>query len=594
MPSFPVRALRAAALAALCLLVYALAPDAVGLANAQETLRLRAAAEMHERADWLLPTIRGEAYVAKPPLIYWGQLALAELRGVEPDVRGLRVVVAIGGTAGVLAVYILGAPLLRRAGEPPGRAETGALLAAATMAVGILYVRSSRVGELDVLLVAPVTIALWALVAAWEPAEEPAPAASAPRRPPIRWGLLAVATAACAAAALVKGPVPLALIAVALIGGQLAWCAIQGGPSRLARTLGAVAALAAGAVAATGAVGWSDWIGALIHAAAAWLVVSLVTRALASAGSRAAVGRALVRTQPWLVLPIGLGAVAAWWLAVRGQVGPELLAELGEDQVRHNLRVLQPASPVKNLGFFAYGLLPVASAAGVLGLAHVARERPRLAPAGVVILAWVVGGFILFSIAGKGVARYLTPVWPGVSLLAGWTIARGLASADLRPGQVAAWRAAVWAAVVVAAAAQTWWYGVARREVEGPVSPAPWAAAALDALPVEPGRTASWDVPTLTLEFYWPGEVDAFSEREKGPGAGGLLEWIEGRFAESAAPVWIVALEPRADLARRYGDVRGALDAAGLAFETVRPGPEWLRPRDDAGVVLLRVDPPAG
>ena len=58
----------------LCLPLYALGATAIGVVNEQEAFRATAAREMHARSDWIVPTLHGEPYLAKPPLIYWAQL----------------------------------------------------------------------------------------------------------------------------------------------------------------------------------------------------------------------------------------------------------------------------------------------------------------------------------------------------------------------------------------------------------------------------------------------------------------------------------------------------------------------------------------
>src|SRR5690606_9868631 len=64
------------ALGALCAVTFFVGLTTHGLTNWQEAQRALVAQDMAQRGDWLVPTVNGAPYLAKPPLIYWAQLAL--------------------------------------------------------------------------------------------------------------------------------------------------------------------------------------------------------------------------------------------------------------------------------------------------------------------------------------------------------------------------------------------------------------------------------------------------------------------------------------------------------------------------------------
>ena len=101
--------------------------------------------EMLATGDWLTPRLNGVKYFEKPPLFYW--LEAMDEAAFGRSEFAVRVLTALFGTGGCLAVYIAGGAVwTRRAG----------LLAAATMASSLLYFELSR----QVLLDMPVTFFL--------------------------------------------------------------------------------------------------------------------------------------------------------------------------------------------------------------------------------------------------------------------------------------------------------------------------------------------------------------------------------------------------------------------------------------------------
>lgn len=164
----------------------------VGGTHPDEGLYLQAAREMHDRGDWLTPTVDGEPDFTKPPLLYWAMAASFSLLGTTLWAARLPVALA------ALALAWVTGRLARR--ELGAGSEPVAILLVGTC-LGLL--RYARVDLMDVPLALAVAVALWAL---WRVAAGESPA------------LALVAGVAAGAAALLKGPVgPLLMVPPAAV-----------------------------------------------------------------------------------------------------------------------------------------------------------------------------------------------------------------------------------------------------------------------------------------------------------------------------------------------------------------------------------------
>src|SRR5687768_2218011 len=94
-------------LTAVCGLTYLPGLTAHGLTNWQEAQRALVAREMQSRGEWIVPTVNDRPYLAKPPMIYWWQLAIAKARGAQSGEFELRLTVALAGWLGVVALYLV-------------------------------------------------------------------------------------------------------------------------------------------------------------------------------------------------------------------------------------------------------------------------------------------------------------------------------------------------------------------------------------------------------------------------------------------------------------------------------------------------------
>jgi 4-amino-4-deoxy-L-arabinose transferase-like glycosyltransferase len=156
-----------------------------------EPVAAEAAREMALRGDWLLPTVNGELYPDKPPLLFWG-IRLASLPAGRITETTARIPSALAGVALVLAVYFL----TRRS-----LGSRGAFLSALSLAVSSFFVEQARYVQHDMLLLLGMTVGTLALfrIADGRGSEG-------------RW--IALAAAALAFGVLAKGPVALALPAM--------------------------------------------------------------------------------------------------------------------------------------------------------------------------------------------------------------------------------------------------------------------------------------------------------------------------------------------------------------------------------------------
>ena len=110
--------------------------------NPNEPIYGLAVAEMHQRNDWMIPTVNGQVFAEKPILYYWLALAAATLTG-EVDEWSLRVPSVLAGAASVVLASWLVVPYAGR---------RRAFLTAALMATQYQVFWASRSVQMDVLV----------------------------------------------------------------------------------------------------------------------------------------------------------------------------------------------------------------------------------------------------------------------------------------------------------------------------------------------------------------------------------------------------------------------------------------------------------
>jgi hypothetical protein len=484
----------------LCLVGYTAGLTTHGLTNWQEARRAVVAREMYSRGEWIVPTYFGEPYIAKPPMIYWMQMLIARGREVAggrafEDETEIRLTVALAGLAGVLATYFAARSMLRDRFDAR-LGDDAAWLSALGLASGVLFFRSSRIGELDVLLVPCVVTAVAAILAV----------ARVERGVP--WRPIAIATLASTAAAMTKGPPALLVIALAGYGSLLLAARPEGDggahPPHASR--GTILGLGTPIAAALVILGLAlrrevsplmGAVGVACFGGMGFLLAAGVTRLREQGRLRACIG-ALAYSHPILILGVPIVVVWVWGLLVARRVGSDHLASLAGAELDDNLRLLVLDSPAKNIGFMLYGLAPM-SIAMLGGVVWLVRERPRLSTEQRTPFIWCGLGLAAFSLIGKGVARYLTPMWPGVAMIGGLWLATTLRDAERAKGHPR-WRFAVVFAFVAAMAGQAWWYGWGRQIHYADRSPREFIRELLPS--VDPARLGVWRFDEPAIDFY--------------------------------------------------------------------------------------------
>lgn len=515
-------------LLALCSVTFFIGLTSHGLTNWQEAMRALVGRTMGLGADgapggpseWIVPAINGEAYLAKPPMIYWCQLALARARvpfggdGV-PGIFELRLTVALAGMLGVLATYCVTRRLFgathaewltdpARAAALDGFGAHAAWWSSLFLATGILYTRSARTGELDILLAPATAIAIGAIHAAWMSHVE---------RRRTHWVALAIAGLAVASAALTKGPPGVVTILLAAYGG-MAFAIASGtraddasrhgtGSSRRSMICAALGALALGIPTALNIEKPADVIGTLLVAAAG-AAIGMALAPLTGAKSFRTLFGAYARTHPVGMVLIAAGSVYAWSRLVASRIGAEALSRAASTETDANLVLFDPESILENLGAASYAV-GIGSLLAVSGTIWIITKRPQATRAGpggfggggpglFIVIAWIGLGLLAFSLLGKGVARYMTPLWPGIAMLGGVLFTTALTAFQHRP---LAMRLRVIAslAVLILAIGQGVWYGVVRERLYAHRHPRAM---------IEELATLSPARPPLVLDFWTP------------------------------------------------------------------------------------------
>ena len=125
---------------------------AVGLIDYDEAAYAQAAHEMMQRSDWLAPSLNGEPFFEKPPLLYWGQILGYRTLGV--GAAGARVGNSLAALATLAALYTFSRrPLGARV----------ASLAALVLGTSLGFVSLARVALTDQWLLLFIVLALGCL-----------------------------------------------------------------------------------------------------------------------------------------------------------------------------------------------------------------------------------------------------------------------------------------------------------------------------------------------------------------------------------------------------------------------------------------------
>ena len=145
------------------------------------------------------------------------------------------------------------------------------------------------------------------------------------------------------------------------------------------------------------------------------------------------------------------------------------------------------------------------------------------------ILAWVAVSFAAFSVMGKGVPRYLTPMWPGMALMGGMWIASLESRASVGPRATRAMAIAI----ALLAIGQGWWYGYAREARFGDRSPRAFVAELTSpGHAVSTSRLGALDIWDPRLDYYTHAHVQPFEDAGPGVGVAGVTSAPIARLLE--------------------------------------------------------------
>lgn len=119
--------------------------------NPDEARYAEVAREMQAGGTWAVPHLNGRVYSEKPPLLFWSIIAAGALRG-GIDETAARIPSALAAIGALLLVYRIGERLFGR---------RAAWLAAAAFSTCFKVLWQGRFGQIDMLLTALVTLAVW-------------------------------------------------------------------------------------------------------------------------------------------------------------------------------------------------------------------------------------------------------------------------------------------------------------------------------------------------------------------------------------------------------------------------------------------------
>lgn len=510
----------------------------LGLYNTQEAIRVNVAREMQHAGEWLLPIRNAEPYIAKPPMVYWCQIALARLRGATVSEFDLRLNAALWGWLGVLATYFTARTLLRPPPGDPSPAPGGTaqpidapFWSATILAVGVLFSLSARVGEIDVMLAAPVTAAIGFSHASWRSALE---------RGRLRWTCVLGATLCAAVAAFVKGPAGLIVIACGAVAPILLYAALHRGAPRLGKS---------------------------VVSRPLWLF------------------RQLESTH--FILMLGAPPALLWlWLRhCKSRIGEEAFARLIAFETADNLRWLDPGAwRYAEVLAYALGVFTPLAFFGLWAVARHRRGGRAVHPGLIAAACWFIAGVAVFALTTKGVGRYLTPVWPAMAILAAVGL-RAWAARESYPARIALIAVT---ALLAQAGALAWWHAFGRTTAWADRSPRDFMREVLTH--ADPAHLGSLNFNFDAFDYYAGRSIEVWSDGRFGAPVSDLAARLH---SAPAQPCWLLVLEENDANRRSFGSAVSDLAAVGLAFENIPIEAPYRRPPGDARVLLWKVRPHA-
>lgn len=343
--------------------------------------------EMLRSGDYVIPTLNGEVYLAKPPLLYWIIAGVYRLTG-SVEALTARLPTAGFALALIVGVYIA---LRRNTGEGPARWAAVALMSS------VYFLERSRNAEIDVPMAACLFGAVWLYRGA---CLSPAFAPAAVRT--VASGVLVFL------ALMFKGPAALPFLWAAWAAHRLTAAPFSGAASK--RLIAVSVALLFTALLLA-KVKFPFALTACLVLWSAAIVAAAPARSLRDFGRLA------------VVLAIGVGLAAPWAAAVVQRMGWDFIAALLDNQVverTHTASLINSGSP-----FFYLLLLPALLAPwGLLFPLHLSGTRWTQGDGTYrfsLIFGWLA--VLVFSLIAGKESEYILPAFAFLLIPTGYHLA---------------------------------------------------------------------------------------------------------------------------------------------------------------------------
>lgn len=313
--------------------------------------------EMILSGDWIIPHFNGEIRYDKPILTYWLMAGPMKMFGMNEF--GARFASAIMGAFRVALVFLFALAL--------GAERRGALLAAMLAALIPLLLMVSKAATTDATLVLTVTAAMYLF---WQQDAR----GFSPWRHLGFWAALALS-------ALVKGPVGIAVVMLAILTFRgWNWLGVRQGWFQPRRE----------------SMRFADWALHFLSGIVIFLIICL----------------------PW-ALPAWLRTDGDFFLH---SISVHVVGRVSEPMEGHGGMIFYylPVMLVALLPF-----TPIAINAAVHGWSNRRQREMRL------LWSWIVPGFVMFSLSSTKLPHYIAPLLPAVALMCGlWWTQHGKSNED--------------------------------------------------------------------------------------------------------------------------------------------------------------------
>ena len=336
-------------------------------------------AEMLRSGDFIVPTINGVTYLAKPPLLYWAIAGVYRATG-EVSALTARIPTAACAVALILAVYVV---FRARLGEHPARWAALGLLASP------YFLERSRWAEIDV----PLTLATFlAIAACWAAIESK-------RRFRGVW-LTVGAGLAMGAAIMLKGPAPVLFLGAAWAAYLITRGDVGLKPMKRLAMLTALALLVQYLLKLTGMLAFPIALASVMAYTAVW------------AWRNAPTSRAKATGVAFATILIGVLLASPWALAVLNAQGWDSVRKLLSSEVitrTHTATDINSGSPL----YYLVALPLLAAPWGFLFPFHASRHEWQTNGSNYrlcIVMAWL--SILTFSLIAGKEYEYILPAFP--------------------------------------------------------------------------------------------------------------------------------------------------------------------------------------